>query len=793
MFLLCAAVWPTRLAGPGPKPAARAIAPAEQTRQGRVTREIFEDGRDAIAPSPRTDRRRVARRMKRTSLILGIVLTALMVALSAVQLPLLGRAQDAVFDTYQRAAPRSYDPDTPVHIVDIDEAALAAYGQWPWPRSYMAALTDRLFDLGAIVVGFDVLFPEPDRTSPERIAESWARFAPGIPPALPDLGLPPHDTLFAAAIADRPVVLGLAGANDGIQPEPKAGIAVTGGGVPGILRFPSAVGNLPELTGAARGLGTISLGVSPDGITRTVPMVTQIGDALVPAFSAEIFRVVQGAGGHVLRTTEASGEASGGTQAAVAMQTGGVQFPLEADGRFRVYFSGFQPERVTPVARVLEGTADDAELRARIEGRMVLVGSSAQGLFDIRTTPLDGQIAGVTLHAEIIEQIVAQDFLLRPDWMWGLEVLLIVLMGAALTLLHLSERPLHGLGAVLAMVAACVALGVGLFAWGGLLFDPILPILTVLMVYIPGTTLGFIAKDRARRSIRARFAYFLPPDLLGRIEENPEDALTPGGAERDLSVIFVDIRSFSTVTEGMAPDRVVVLVNTYLSNVADALVAQGATIDKFMGDAVMAFWNAPIEREDHAAAAIRAIPAVAAAAAQTNIDLAREGLPELSVGIGVNTGPASVGLMGSQDRLNYTCIGDSVTLAARLEGLTRIYGMPNCVGPRTVEDLPEGFRAICLDLVAAKGFATAVPVYLVMPEDTDGLSELAERLERARAQYLARNWAAAEQSFAELAQLSPGFCEPRRLAAIYLERIEGFYRAPPPADWTGAAQALSKR
>ncbi len=731
--------------------------------------------------------------MRRAILALGLSATAIMVVLVWLSLPMLARVQDAVFDGYQRLSPRDFVPDAPVHIVDIDEASLALYGQWPWPRSYMAELTDRLFDHGAAAVGFDVLFSEPDRTSPERIVESWSRFTDGIPPALPDLGLVPHDARFAEAIAGRPVVLSVVGAPQGVQPEARAGVAVTGEVPQSLTRFPAAIGNLPELTAVATGLGTISLGRTADGVTRTVPMVSDIGGTLIPSLSAELLRVAQGAGGHILRTSEASGEVSGGTVAAVAMRTGALEFPVEANGRFRIHFTGYRPERVTPVGDILEADGIDPELEARIAGRIVLVGSSAQGLFDLRTTPLDNQISGVTLHAEIIEQIATGHFLSRPDWMPGLEILLVVLSGLALTLLQLRERPVLGLLASVGLIAGAVLGGLLAFSRAGLLFDPVLPVLTVLMVYVPGTTLGFLAKDRARRVIRDRFAYFLPPELIGRIEANPAAALTPEGAERELTVIFIDMRGFSTVTEGMAPDRVVALVNTWLSALADALLDAGATIDKFMGDAVMAFWNAPIARKDHAAAALRALAGIEAAASRASAALTAQGLPEVALGIGINTGPASVGLMGSRDRLSYTAIGDSVTLAARLEGLTRIYGVANCVGATTVASLPEGLRAVQLDLIAAKGFSTAVPVYLVVPSDAPGLGDFADTLETARAAYLGRNWTTAEDRFTDLATMEVPFCDTPLLAQLYLDRIAAFLRSPPPQDWDGAERAGAKR
>ena len=731
--------------------------------------------------------------MTRLTFVLGLVVTALMVALTAFPPPILQRAQDAVLDGYQRVAPRPFDPAAPVHIIDIDEAALDEFGQWPWPRSYMAELTDRLFDLGAAAIGFDVLFPEPDRTSPDRIVESWSRFTEGIAPVLPDLGLEPHDARFAAAIAGRPVVLSIAGGAEGEVPAPIAGFAVTGAVPTTLTRYDAAIGNLPELTAAASGLGTISLGRNVDGITRSVPMVSVVGGALMPALSVELLRVAQGAGGYVLRTTEGSGEVSGGTVAATALQVGAVNFPLDGDGRFRIHFSGLQPARVTPAGVVLAQGGVDPEVASRIAGRIVLVGSSAQGLFDIRTTPLDGQIAGVTLHAEIIEQILAGSFLSRPDWMRGLEILIVALAGLALSLFNRMERPLLGLAAAILFTGGPIAGGLLAFMNMGLLYTPITAALTAVLVYLPGTTLGYLAKERARRSIRDRFSRFLPPALIAEIEKNPAAALTPEGAERDLTVMFVDMRGFSTVTEGMPPDRVVTLVNTFLSAVAETLVDHGATIDKFMGDAVMAFWNAPIERPDHAAAALAALYPINDAAEKANFLLTSQGLPRVNLGIGLNTGPASVGLMGSRDRLSYTCIGDSVTLAARLEGLTRIYGTRNCVGPMTAAACPPHLRAVPLDLIAVKGFARAVEVATILPEMSPGVIDFADTLEEARAAFSARDWRGAEHAFARVARIKVPFCNTAILAQLYLDRIAAFRQVPPPADWAGESQATRKR
>jgi len=522
-------------------------------------------------------------------------------------------------------------------------------------------------------------------------------------------------------------------------------------------------------------------------------MVSDIGGALMPALSAELLRVAQGAGGHILKTSQGSGEEAGGSKAAVAVQTGALVYPVESSGRFRVYFAGYQPERITSVIRVLETEGIDPKLEALISGRIILIGSSAQGLFDIRSTPLDDQIAGVTLHAEIIEQIVAGAFIKRPDWMRGLELLIVALTGLGLTLLNRAERPVVGAIGAIGLSGAAIGGGLAAFLHLGILFNPLMPVLTAVLVYLPGTTLGYFAKDRARRAIRRQFAWFLPPSIIAQIEANPDAALTPEGAERELSVIFVDMRGFSTVTEGMPPDRVVALVNTFLSAVAETLVDHGATIDKFMGDAVMAFWNAPIMRPDHAVAALLALDDLNDAAERANVALTAQGLPRVDLAIGLNTGPASVGLMGSRDRLNYTCIGDSVTLAARLEGLTRSYGVRNCVGPETAARCPDRLRAVELDLIAVKGFRRPVAVSTVLDRATPGLDDFASILSEARKAYASRDWAVAERAFDRLAGITLPLCNPRQLAQLYLARIAEFHRTPPPDGWAGEHIATAKR
>lgn len=705
--------------------------------------------------------------------VIGLGLAAAVGAWHAADTTLGGTARNAIHDGYMRLAPRQPDAADPVHIIDIDEAALDMMGQWPWPRSDLAELTRRLYALGALVVGFDVIFPEVDRTSPSRN------------PATPE-GLD-YDELFAAALSNGPSVLAVVGAPEGGTPPAKAGLAWTGDD-PGaaLIRFPGHVGNIDLLTEAASGLGSISLAPSADGLVRRIPMLTVLGGQVTPSLSAEMLRVVQGAGGYVLRTTQGQGEASGGTARPVALRIGAVTVPLDGTGEMTVHYAAPRAGRVTSAAEVLRGSGPDPALSGRIADRLVLIGSSAPGLYDIRATPLAQAVPGVWIHAEALEQIVQGSFLVRPDWMRGLELAAVALAGLLLTWTLARDRPITGLVAMIALIGGGIGGGFWAMQARGLLYDPVPATLAALVVFLPGAAVGVLQKERSRRAIRARFAHFVPADVLAQLVDDPSGTLTPKGAERELTVMFVDMRRFSTVTEKMSPPEVVTLVNAYLAEITRALLAHGATIDKFMGDAVMAFWNAPLDLPDHRARAVRAALALTGARAAINRRLAESGhAGSIDIGVGVNTGPCSVGLMGSEERLSYTCIGDTVNLAARLEGLTRLYGVLACFGGSTLEELPAGLLAVELDVIAVKGRTQAEPVYAVFPADP-AAAAFAAALGAARTAMRARDWDAAEAGFSELAATRLAELDAGTLAATYLDRIAHHRVVPPPEDWDGS-------
>ncbi|QBF33232.1 adenylate/guanylate cyclase domain-containing protein [Thalassococcus sp. S3] len=710
--------------------------------------------------------------LRRATWISGLAVTATLLILYIISPPPVELVRNAVQDGYQRLSPRVYDRDAPVHVIDIDEASLETLGQWPWPRTYLAALTDRLFGLGAVAIGFDILLAEPDRTSPRALRENLTRFREDI--RLPEglSALADHDAIFARALSQGPTVLALSGRDGGVVPPPKAGVAFTGADpADALLTFPGALLPVPELGEAAAGLGHVSLTPGRDGITRRVPMAARLGDQTYPSLSAELLRVAQGAGSHILRTTQASGEGAGGSNLVVAMKTGAAQYPLDASGDFHVHFAGLQPGRTTPILSILADDWDTVANQAAIAGKIVLIGSSAQALFDIRTTPLSDKVPGVMIHAEVLEQVIAGTFLNRPDWTVGLELLVIAAIGLIMILLSRTDAPALGLLGAFGLAGLSWAVGWHAFSAYGLLLDPTGPILAAFAVFIPTTALNVLAKEVARRKIRGQFAHFLPEPLIAEIVQSPEETLTPKGAERELTIMFVDMRRFSTLTEKMAPEDVVRLLNTFLDGISVALVSHGATIDKYIGDAVMAFWNAPVAREDHAVQAQLAIFAIERAVADANATFQDANLPQVEARIGVNTGKAFVGLMGSSERLSYSCVGDAVTLAARLEGLTRLYGVGHLVGSATASACPEGYMHVEIDEVVVKGRTQPEAVAVLVSASDPAAQAFKSKMATLRVAEKAADWTAARAACDQIAQMQLSGLDLPHLARFYLERI----------------------
>ena len=716
--------------------------------------------------------------------------------------PVLKELRYRAFDLFQRLDPRDYDSALPVRIVAIDEESLERYGQWPWPRSLLAELVEKLTRAGAAAIAFDAVFPEPDRSSPASLVplvpEGPARQALEL--ALASGALVDNDGAFAEAIAAGPVVMGFAmavGEEAGEPVDPKGGLAFIGESpLPYVWRFDGTLSNLPSLNEAAAGLGSFSVIKDRDGTIRRVPLILAAGDKILPSLSTEALRVAQGAKNLTVKVSgSVEAEASGAATGVQAIRIGRVTVESLPTGELWLYDSGRQVERFVPAWQVLDGSVDPA----RIAGNIVLVGSTAVGLFDAHSTPLSAQAPGVEQHAQALEQMLTGVYLSRPLWAEGAEKAAVIVVGVLVLLCFAIRRLGATWAAVLGFASVLIALGGAWYAFAveRFLLDPLTPSLVGLLVYGTAAVTGYLDSERQRREVRTAFGQYVSPAVVARIAANPR-RVPLGGESKELTLLFCDIQGFTTFSERLEPQVLTRLINRFLTEMSAAVLESGGTIDKYMGDCLMAFWNAPLDVPAHRDRALGTVLEMRRRLVALNQTLAaeyREGPnaapASLKVGIGLNSGPCSVGNMGSAQRLAYTAVGDAVNLASRLEGLTRLYGV-DCLAS---ESTAEGATAVLLEIdrIRVKGKAEAVTVHALL-----GPAQEAERwrpLQEACAAFLAAfragDWTGAAAALERLRPLAEG-SPAAGLPARYARRLEEVAGAPPPAGWDGTFVATEK-
>ncbi len=761
-----------------------------------------------MGAEPETERlKEIGSRLARSSLSLtryiatagpGLIVALFLLILHIFQPPFVGSISNLVFDTYQRAYPRPYQ-DAGVRVVDIDDESIRRLGQWPWPRTDIVRLTDALTDAGAAAIAFDVVFSEPDRTSPARAVELLRQNPEARGDYAEIAAMTDHDELLGQAMGRGPTVTGyfLTEETNTARPAEHAGVAVSGTPPLAVLReYNGAIVSLPVIGDRAAGAGSVSLDAGRDDIIRAVPLIANLDGQIVPSLSLEALRVAQGAGAVLVRSSDGSGEWGGGPVTTVlAVKTGDLEVPTTDVGELWMHYTAPHPERIVPAWRILQGDLPEAEMRRLFEGQIVFIGTGAIGLRDIRSTPTQAGELGVVIHAQAAEQMILGKFLTRPDWAPGAERILMV---ALCLLIALSAPALGALrGGVLATLALGGVLAGSWFAFrnSGLLLEPIFPALGVVSVYIAITAVSFYREERARSHIHNAFDRYLSPELVDRIARDPGQ-LELGGEVRQMTVLFSDVRGFSRISERFGPQELIGFLINLLTPMTDVLLARKATIDKYIGDAVLAFWNAPLDDPEHernaAFAALEMLEALKRLNAESARDPAWPG--QVAIGIGLNTGPCCVGNMGSRQRLSYSLIGDTVNLASRLESLTKAYAVNILVGEDLAARLPD-FALIELDLIRVVGRDAPERIFALMgpPEmATDpAFVETGARMTTMLEAYRSRDWGGAEAALETLrgAGTLPGL---EGVAATYATRVAEFRQNPPSDDWDGISQALEK-
>ena len=742
----------------------------------------------------------LGRNHERVSWIVALLVLVNALLLRAIDPSELGRLRDFAFDSFQRLKPRTYHPETPVRIVDIDEVALAQYGQWPWPRTIVARLIDRLTEKGAAVIAFDVVFAEPDRSSISRMVRDLVAFTDPETVQKLAAAVQDNDQVMADAMAHSRVVLGFgfdlkAGAK---PPRQYHGTAFTGDDPAMFLPLQQGtVRSIPLLEAAAKGNGSVNTDME-SVVIRRVPLLFRLSgqEGVFPALSIEALRVAQDASTYLVKSSGASSELSFGEKTGiVAIKTGDLEVRTDARGRLVLYDTGHREERFISVRDVLEGNVG----RKKLEGQVIFVGTSAIGLKDMRSTPVDDSVPGVEIHAQLAEQMIEGQFLARPDFADGAEFLYLAAIG--LLLVMLLPRLRAGWMAVVA--AIFIAIGVIVpwlaFSQSDLLFDPIYPPVTLAAIYVSGSAVAFMRTERERAAIRGAFGLYLSPDVVEQLARNPE-LLQLGGEMREITVMFTDVRGFTRISEQFDPHGLTRFMNRFLTPMTDLILGHRGTIDKYMGDAIMAFWNAPLQVEGHAARACDTALAMQARLKELNtiwqVEAKAEGRDYIpvNIGIGLNTGQASVGNFGSMQRFTYSCLSDDVNLASRLEGQCKTYGVGIVIGDNTRRQVPD-YAALELDLVMVKGKTEPERAHALLGgidmARTAQYQELARRQAAFLAEYRNGGFAAALNMIDGCLAAAAGVGWEQGYYEMMRERIAGLIDDPPP-DWTGVYVAKEK-
>lgn len=681
------------------------------------------------------------------------------------------------FDDRMRDAYFLYRGEMPnggsVVIVDIDEASLRALGQWPWSRDKLSKIIENLTSAGVAVIGIDAVFAEEDRASPSLIAKKL-----NLKENLQD-----YDLQFANTLANSPVILGYGFDlvdEDGDKRAPK---------IPAILieknkkedfaiKALGATLNIEPIQNAGYSSGFFNVIPDSSGMIRSVPLVISFDDVLYPSLALEIARVVSGEKKIFINYDELGIE---------NISIGQTVIPTDVIGGITVnYRGGFKNFKYLSAKDIYDGEFNADE----VEGKIVLIGTSAIGLYDLRTTPFDSAFAGVEVHANAIDNILSGDFIYKPSYADGVTVILVVFSSF---LIVFSVTSMNFYGKILTFFAASF-----LYVWGsyyalfheGIILNILFPLAAISLAFVTTLAFDYFYSIKSERAIRAKFASKVSKSVMDDILKN-----TNGNElsikNKEVTIFFSDIRGFTSISEKLGAKELIALLNRYMQPMSEIIIKNQGTIDKFIGDAVMAYWNAPLDTQNHADLAVKSALEQFEALKILNSQLEKENLPQISIGIGINTGEVIVGEMGCEIRSDYTVIGDAINLGSRLESLCKFYGSNLNISNFTKERLKEKYIFRFLDLVRVKGKNEPVEIWRVLGYG-EAQSELKKELEiydKAIALYKKAKFLEALEIFKELEIKANK--QDKKIYEIYIARCEQFIRTPP-SDFDGVFDHATK-
>ena len=696
------------------------------------------------------------------------------------------------YDTRLRLTlPNTVDPR--VVIIDIDEKSLVAEGHWPWSRDKLAELVKKLFDRSKVkVLGLDIVFSEADDSSGlktlEQLGKGQFAGSPDYQNALVGLRKDlDYDGKFAEVLKNYPVIMGFSASGNleaseqlaiGQLPAPIFTTDTFGKRSINTINISGYSANLKTLQDAAAGGGHFLPAQDVDGVIRRVPMLVKYKDGLYEALALALYRTYLDNAPFKAEFPSASDDPNG-TFGLSRIVVGNTRIPLDDATTALVPYRGESPKfRYISATDILRDALPEGELA----GKIALLGTSAQGLVDLRSSPVGAFYPGVEVHANLISGFLDNSIKARSenDAMIGT----FIMMMAGLLLAFLLPR-LSAVYATVVSVGLLIAvLGFNLFEWQyrNTVFNLALPLLMIVVLYVFNMAYGFFAESRSKRAIVSRFGEYVPKELVSEMAKNPSD-YSMKGESRDMTVLFSDVRDFTSISEKLPPDQLSLMMNNYLTPMTEVIQKQRGTIDKYIGDAIMAFWGAPVADAEHAKHGLIAAMEMQRTLTGLGPEFQKRGWPILHIGVGLNCGKMNVGNMGSAFRRAYTVMGDAVNLAARLEGLTKQYGVGILVSENIVQAVPAVvYRE--LDRVRVKGKLEPISIYEpigIGGEVVEQQLDETDRFHKALQRFRAQQWDEAERLIRTLLYSSPD----AKVYKIYLERIAFYRENPPGAGWDG--------
>ena len=726
-----------------------------------------------------------------TAVRAGIGIVVVLVAVSSVAEFLPVRAltaleQQAYDARLQLFMPATVDPR--IVILNIDEKSLIAEGHWPWSRDKLALMVRQLFDrYHAAAASFDIAFPERDESSGIETLDRLARGELKDDAEFKSLlersrGALDYDQVFATELAKHPVVLGyfVNSTNEraGVLPPPNLVEKDLPAAVYRTVDASGYSGNRPELQKAVAAAGHLSPSVDSDGILRRVPMLMRFEHGYYETMSLALARIYLGNVGMKL-STHVEGHGPDAMGWIMSLRVADKVIPLDDHMQALVPYRGPRNSfRYISATDVIRGTLAPTEL----EGKIVIVGTTAQGLFDLRATPVGEDYPGVEIHANLMSGILDQSFKQRPFEGAVFSALVMLLVGLPLAIFLPRIGVLPATVAALATLALFV--GINIYAWQGMgyVLDIAAPLVMVLVLYFFNMVYGFFLEARSRRLITGLFGTYVPRELVAEMALNPGE-YSMRGESRNMTVLFSDVRDFTSISEGLPPEGLKDMMNAYLSEMTEVIQEKRGTIDKYIGDAIMAFWGAPVSDAEHAAHAVDAALAMQKRIRGLDAEFVRRGWPVLNIGVGLNCGEMSVGDMGSRFRRAYTVMGDAVNIASRLEGLTKEYGVGILVSENLVA-AAQGFAYREVDRVVVKGRTEGIAIYEPIGkvgEVPEAALAEADRFHKALELYRKQRWVEAMTTFEALAAGAPE----TKLYRVYVKRVAHYLEHAPAPGWKG--------